>query len=80
MPVSDLKRICDDFDILIVKRNALIHAHPITDTDGAQILAYQTQVTKPLPDMKWPKTEVESIIAAFDAAACEAGSLLEHLR
>ena len=80
VPVSDLQRICDDFERLIVKRNALIHAHPITDTDGAQILAYQTQVTKPLPDMKWPKTEVESIIAAFDAAACKAGSILEHLR
>ena len=80
VPVSDLQKICDDFDKLIVKRNALIHAHPITDTDGAQILAYQTKVTKPLPDMKWPKTEVESIIAAFDSAACQAGTTLEYLR
>lgn len=65
VPVSDLQKICDEFDKLIVKRNALIHAHPATDSDGAQILAYQTKTTKPLPDMKWPKTEVESIIAVF---------------
>ncbi len=78
--ISDLQKICDDFEQLIIKRNALIHAHPITDTDGAQILAYQTKVTKPLPDMKWPKTKVASILTAFDAAACRAGSFLEHLR
>ncbi|MES2398527.1 MAG: hypothetical protein V4573_00970 [Pseudomonadota bacterium] len=80
VPVSNLQAVCDDFDKLIVKRNALIHAHPITDTDGAQILAYQTKITKPLPDMKWPKTELELIIATFDAAACQAGSILDHLR
>jgi hypothetical protein len=80
VPVPDLQQICDEFEKLIIKRNALIHAHPVTDSDGAQILAYQTKITKPLPDMKWPKTEVESIIAAFDLAACQAGSILERLR
>lgn len=78
--VSDLQKVCDDFEKLIVKRNALIHAHPITDADGSQILAYQTMVTKPLPDMRWPKEEVELILAAFDAAACQAGSVLGRLR
>lgn len=78
--VADLLRICEEFGHLIVKRNALIHAHPVTDSDGAKILAYQTKTTRPLPDMRWPKTEVESIIAAFDAAACQAGSILDRLR
>ena len=77
---AELQACCNDFEKLIVKRNALIHAHPVTDSDGAQILAYQTKVTKPLPDMKWPKTEVESIIHEFDAAACSAGTLLNRLR
>jgi hypothetical protein len=77
---QELQACCDEFDVLIVKRNALIHAHPITDSDGSQILAYQTKITKPLPDMKWPKTEVESIIQEFDRAACSAGTLLDRLR
>jgi len=77
---AELQACCDEFEKLIVKRNALIHAHPITDSDGSQILAYQTKGTKPLPDMKWPKAEVESIIREFDAAACGAGVLLDRLR
>lgn len=79
VPVCDLQNICNDFDKLIVKRNALIHAHPITDMGGAQILAYQAKTTRPLPDIKWSKTEVESIIAAFDEAAYNAVSMLECL-
>ena len=49
---QELQACCDTFGSLIVKRNALIHAHPRTDTEGAQILAYQTKLSKPLPDMK----------------------------
>lgn len=77
---AELQACCDDFDRLITKRNALIHAHPCTDSDGSQILAYQTKVTKPLPDMKWPRAEVEAIIQEFDAAACSAGVLLDRMR
>lgn len=76
----ELQACCDEFERLIVKRNALIHAHPCTDSDGAQILAYQTKVTKSLPDMKWPRAEVEAIINELDVAACSAGSLLDRLR
>jgi hypothetical protein len=77
---AELQACCDEFEKLIVKRNALIHAHPITDSDGSQILAYQAKITKPLPDMKWPRSEVEAIIQKFDAAAFSAGVLLDHLR
>jgi len=77
---TELQACCDEFGRLIVRRNALIHAHPITDQDGTQILAYQTKVTKPLPDMKWPRAEVESTIREFDTAACSAGVLLDRLR
>ncbi len=77
---AELQACCDEFEKLIVKRNALIHAHPITDSDGSQILAYQTKITKPLPDMKWPRPEVEALIQEFDAAACRAGVILDRVR
>ena len=38
----------NEFDRLIPKRNALVHAHPITDIDGAQILNYQGELSKPI--------------------------------
>ncbi len=77
---QELQSFCDQFDRLIVRRNALIHAHPSTDSDGSQIFTYQTKITKPLPDMKWPKEEVEAIVKEFDHAACDAGILLDRLQ
>jgi hypothetical protein len=76
----ELQECCDTFGNLIVKRNALIHAHPITDTDGTQILAYQTKISKPLPDMKWPTAEVEKIIFEIDVAASNTSVLLDKIR
>ena len=80
VPATELQMCCDEFGRLIDKRNALIHAHPITDSDGSQVLAYQANLTKPLPDMKWPKGEVEALIQEFDDAACRAGVIFERLR
>ena len=67
------------FAELIDKRNALIHAHPITDKDGSQVLNYQTALHRSLPDMKWPTASVEAVLQEFDAAACEANELLHRL-
>lgn len=77
---TELNSCFSTFSKLIEKRNALIHAHPCTDIDGAQILAYQTQTSKPIPDMKWPNSEVEKIISEIDKAACEAAVVLDKLR
>jgi hypothetical protein len=77
---TELDQCIDNFTKLIVKRNALIHAHPCADDDGSQILSYQTSPTKPLPDMKWPKNEVEKVIAEIDEVACETGDILDKLR
>jgi hypothetical protein len=77
---SELQECCDEFKSLVVRRNALIHAHPCTDSNGSQILAYQTKITKPLPDMSWPRSEVEAIVSKFDHAACNAGMLLDKFR
>lgn len=76
---AEIEDCCREFEILIVKRNALIHAHPVSDLDGSQILAYQTNPTKPLPEIKWSVTEVEEIIRAFDTAACVAIGVLHNL-
>lgn len=76
---KELQDCCAEFDALIVKRNALIHAHPCTGPDGSQILAYQTKVTRPLPDMLWPIPQVEAVLAEFDKAACGACVLLDKL-
>jgi hypothetical protein len=76
----ELEEIVSEFESNIVKRNALIHAHPVTESDGSQILAYQTIPSKPLPDMKWPSSDVEKIISEFDKAVVKAGKALDKLR
>lgn len=73
---DELQACCNRFTALIERRNALIHAHPITDTDGGQILHRQGRLDRPLPDMKWSRENVERAIHEFDAAACEAHALL----
>lgn len=75
----ELRACCDRFASLINKRNALIHAHPITDADGGQVLNYQTRADRPLPDMKWPAAAVEQAIQEFDSAACDANAMLHRL-
>ncbi len=76
----ELQTCCDQFGLLIDKRNALVHAHPSTDSDGTQVLNFQAKTTKPLPDMKWPNADLESLISEFDQAACDASKLLEKFR
>jgi len=76
---SALEACVQELARLIHKRNALIHAHPITDHDGSQILNYQARLDRPLPDMKWPVAEIEAIISEFDMAANSANELLHRL-
>ena len=68
------------FDKLIERRNALIHAHPITDCVEGQILNYQTKPSKPISDMRWSSDEIRSFIMAVDTAACEANELFYCLK
>ena len=76
---AELEACFQEFARLIDRRNALIHAHPITDRDGSQILNYQAKVDRSLPDMKWPVSEVEAAITEFDIAACSANDLVHRL-
>ncbi len=63
------------FNNFIPRRNALIHAHPVTDPMEGQILHYQTTPSRPISDLRWNQEEVETFIADVDKAACEANSL-----
>ena len=76
---AELKACHARFSELIEKRNALIHAHPITDSDGSQILNRQARVDGPLPDMRWSLAAVNDVLVEFDAAAVEAGALYDRL-
>ena len=71
-----LRSCCQEFAGLRQERNALIHAHPITDSDGAQILNYQSELSKPISDKTWKDGDVENFIEQVDAAACRAGKLM----
>ncbi len=77
---KDLGFCSCEFYGLVQRRNALLHAHPITDVDGAQILNYQGMPTKPISDMKWEAVEIESFVGEVDAAACRANELLHGFR
>lgn len=65
------------FADLIPKRNSLIHAHPITDDDGAQILNYQSLPDAPISELKWESASIEKFTQEVDAAACQAGQILQ---
>ena len=67
------------FDHLVQKRNALIHAHPITDDGGAQILNYQASPTKQISEMKWEIASLQEFIHEVDAAVCQTGEMFETL-
>ena len=74
-----LERCCNEFRGLIPKRNALIHAHPITDIGGTQILNYQADVSNLISDMKWDIRELERFIEDVDSAVDRASELLDQL-
>lgn len=67
------------FDALVQKRNALIHAHPVTDVDGAQILNCQASPKKQISDMKWETAALEQFIQELDVAAVQATTVFDRL-
>lgn len=79
VPKAELQACYEQFGLLVDKRNAMIHAHPITGHDGAQILNYQARVDRPLPDMEWSVAKLEAAIREFDDAARNANALLHRM-
>ena len=76
---TELKCCGLTFDRLVQKRNALIHAHPITADGGAQILNYQASPAKQISDMKWEVPCLQEFIHEVDAAACQIVEMFEKL-
>lgn len=78
---SALDSCCDEFASLIPRRNALIHAHPITDTpSGDQILNFQGRHSNTISDLKWSRNEVDSFAMEVSEASIKASSLFEQLQ
>ena len=71
--------LCDGFGLLVKKRNALIHAHPITDKDGSQILNYQGSLQKAISDKKWSIEEIEKFTEEVDSEAVKANGIFYAL-
>lgn len=44
--IQDIERVFNEFHDLTERRNALIHAHPVTLPNGGQCLAFQTGKSK----------------------------------
>jgi hypothetical protein len=87
LPKDELQSICDDFDNLVYRRNALVHGHPATSEDGEQILVYQGAIKPPTPenakkitDAIWPKNEVDAFLYDADAAAVKASYAFDKIR
>ena len=83
LPPGDLKALdacATEFDGLVKRRNALVHAHPITDTDGSQIFHYQASPSHPITDMKWDEASIRDFLLAADAAVSQAQSLHMKLK
>ena len=78
--LASLEACRDTFDNLIPRRNALVHAHPITDKVEGQIVAFQADPVKPIHDLKWGRAHLRAFIQDVDKAACEAGALFDQLR
>ena len=78
--LASLEACLDIFDNLIPRRNALVHAHPITDKVEGQIVAFQAGPSRPIRDLKWERAHLRTFIQNVDKAACEAGALFDQLR
>jgi len=57
--IINLDLVYFQFELIIDRRNRLVHAHPITDENEGQILYYQADVNKSVSDFKWTIGELE---------------------
>lgn len=78
--LASLEACRDTFHSLIPRRNALVHAHPITDKVEGQIVAFQAGPSQPIHDLRWERVHLRTFIQDVDKAACEAGALFDQLR
>lgn len=77
--IAELRTCHDEFHALVPKRNALVHAHPITDAGGDQILLYQANTEREISDFKWELQRIEEFIGDVDQASSFASRILQRL-
>ncbi len=58
----------------------LINAHPLTATDGSQILAFQSNPSRPISDITWPFAEVEALLKDINEAVSTVSTILDKTR
>lgn len=76
---TELECAVQTFHNLVQKRNALIHAHPITGDGGDQILNYQTSPTRKISDLKWDDATLQGFICEVNTAVCQIGAIHDRL-
>lgn len=78
---EELRDLFIDFQSLARKRNALLHAHPISDKDDeyAQILYYQGGSTAPIHYCKWTETALAAFAVELHDADMKASDLYARI-
>ena len=82
LPHEDMNALAacwSDFDGMVTRRNALVHAHPITDVGGGQILHYQTSLSRQYPDLKWDEVTIQNFLRDVDSAVLRADIMRSKL-
>lgn len=69
-----------EFKQLVEKRNALIHAHPISYKTGAQILAYQGNLSKVISDYTWTNENITALNQEIESASERVSEIFEKLK
>lgn len=74
LEVPKIEKCLISFDELREERNRLIHAHPITDRDGAtQILTYQS--FRVAHSQRWPRERIDQFACDVSNASVTVGSV-----
>lgn len=71
-----LEDLAKSLTVLVEQRNRLVHGRPITASNGEQVLYHYTSEAK----VTWNYALVEQAAWDFQAAAIEAGTILDQLR
>ena len=75
---NDLTGLHKKFKELVAQRNALIHAHPVTEEGGAQILNYQASTKRPISDLTWKTERIEEFRNQIDRASSRASKVFRQ--
>lgn len=70
MDAARIRPCLAQFRQLVDGRNSLIHAHPMTDLDGSQVLKHQGKHGR--GGLTWARQEIDEFAVQISEAACAA--------